>query len=133
VGFLIDSSVLIAVERGALDKQRIKEEAGAEHMAIAAITASELLHGVHRAAASRRRQRREAFVEALLGELEVLPFNLKTVRTHAAIWADLAAEGQMIGAHDLLIAATALSHDLKLATRNLRDFERVEGLQCVVW
>ena len=37
------------------------------------------------------------------------------------------------GAHDLLIAATAVAGSLKVLTRNLREFERVEGLRVERW
>jgi hypothetical protein len=53
--------------------------------------------------------------------------------SHARIWADLRARGEMIGAHDLLIAATALAHQLTIATRNERHFRRVEALPVVCW
>ena len=54
-------------------------------------------------------------------------------RKHALIWAELESSGQMIGAHDLWIAATALVHDFTLATRNEREFRRVPGLRVEVW
>lgn len=62
-----------------------------------------------------------------------LPFDLGVARAHAALWADLARAGAQIGAHDLLIAATALTHRLAVATRNVREFERIEGLQVARW
>ena len=52
-------------------------------------------------------------------------------RVHARIWADLAAAGERIGAHDLLIAATALAHDLPLATGPAAEFRRVKGLELI--
>ena len=68
---------------------------------LSAITASELLHGVHRADGAVRRGRREAFVETILTYLPVLPFTLDIARVHARLWADLQAQGEMIGSHDL--------------------------------
>lgn len=68
MGALIDSSVLIAVERDHLDLRTVLERHEREPIAIAAITASELLHGVHRAKTAAQRARREAFVEHLLAE-----------------------------------------------------------------
>jgi predicted nucleic acid-binding protein len=65
---VIDSSVLIAAERGKLDFERVLRDHGDEPAAIAAITASELLHGIHRAVESTQRSRREAFVERMLAE-----------------------------------------------------------------
>ena len=129
MGLLIDTSVLIALERsgGALS-DRLGKLAD-EFPTIAAITASELLHGVHRANNAMRRQKRERFVETILDLVVVLPFDLATARIHSRLWADLQAQGQMIGGHDQLIAATALRHDLTLLTYNEREFRRVDGLR----
>ena len=52
-------------------------------------------------------------------------------RTHAEIWTDLAQRGEVIGAHDLWIAATALAHVFGMATGNRRHFGRVPGLRVV--
>ena len=70
-----------------------------EEVAIAAITASELLHGVHRASATHR-ARREAFVESILAAVPVLDFDLLAARAHARLWADLAKAGSDVGPHD---------------------------------
>ena len=133
MGALIDSSVLIAAERGSLELESVMEKAADSDIAIAAITASELLHGVHRASSAARRSRREAFVEGLLGRLPVLPFDVLAARAHARLWAHHAARGDAIGSHDLLIAATAMSRGLEVATRDERSFPRIEGLSVVRW
>jgi len=67
-------------------------------------------------------------VEAILERVPVLPFELRTARVHARTWAQLVSGGQSIGAHDLLIAATALAHGYAVLTQNRREFERVPGL-----
>lgn len=126
MGVLIDTSVLIAIERG---EAELPSVAADEPVAIAAITASELLHGVHRAKEAQRRARRERFVEAVFAGTRVLPFDLDTARVHSRIWADLVMAGTPIGPHDLIIAAPALAHQLPLLTLNLDEFRRVEGLQ----
>jgi tRNA(fMet)-specific endonuclease VapC len=51
----------------------------------------------------------------------------------AILWADLQRIGQPIEENDILIAATALYHDLPLATRNLAHFNRVPGLALDDW
>ena len=92
MGLLIDSSVLIAAERGTLD---LNEKLGKEldnPFALAAISASELLHGVHRATNVNQRARRQAFVEQVLSALPVIPFDLVAARLHAELWARLAAK-----------------------------------------
>ena len=129
MGTLIDSSVLIAAERGTLDLTTTLDVHADEPVGIAAITASELLHGVHRAATTAQRQRRETFVERLLAALPVFPFDLVTARIHGSLWARLAAKGANVGSHDLLIAATAIAAGYRVATRDRRSFDRIPGLE----
>lgn len=125
---LIDSSVLIASERGQFDFSAFLDRHGDEEFALSAITASELLHGVHRAS-ELHRARRAAYVEQLLAELPVVPFDAVAARIHAAVWAELAAKGIAIGSHDLLIAATALSMHASVVSRDQRSFSQIPGLQ----
>ena len=129
MGVVLDTSVLIAAERGAVRLEALLESLGEETVAVAAITASELLHGCHRAGDAGVRARRSAFVDALLDALPVLPFGLPEARRHAELWAELARTGTVIGPHDLLMAATALAHGFVLATLNQREFGRVPGLR----
>ena len=137
MGLLIDASVLIAHERRVLDLEVLARErlAGREDESfyLSVVTASELLHGVHRADDAARRTRRAAFVEAVLDQFPLLPLDLPVARVHAELWAELAAAGTPVGAHDLWIAATAVARGLALATTNLREFERVPGLVVEGW
>jgi len=132
VGTLIDSSILVAAERRTLDLDEAMSAYAEDPVGIAAITASELLHGVHRAATAVQRQRREAFVERLLAVLPIFPFDLVTARIHASLWASLAAKGANVGPHDLLIGATAIAVGYRVATRDRRSFGRIPGLELVV-
>jgi len=129
VGTLIDSSVLIAVERRTLDLDDALGGLADDPVGIASITASELLHAIHRAATAAQRQRRETFVERLLDVLPVFPFDLVTARIHASLWASLAAKGASVGSHDLLIGATAIALGYRVATRDRRSFGKIPGLE----
>jgi predicted nucleic acid-binding protein len=133
MGLLIDSSVLIAWERDRLDLESQLAEYAEEDFAISAITASELLHGVHRAANPAQRRRREAFVEGLLARLPVLAFDAVAARIHARLSAELAAAGTAVGSHDLIIAATALTKGHIVTTRDERSFPRIPGLSYQRW
>lgn len=128
MGFLIDSSVLIALERESLSLRGLQAALSGETFALSAITASELLHGVHRAVDPEIRTKRSRFVEHLLGGMPVIPFGLESARVHALLWAALQSQGQMIGAHDLLIAATARAIDFGVVTLNDREFRRIPEL-----
>lgn len=125
MALLIDTSVLIDRERG---RTRGSALPRGEERAISVVTVSELLHGVHRAVDATVRMRRQAFVEHLLASFEPIPITMHVARAHAELWARLEAAGNLIAAHDLWIAATALAHGMRVATANVRHFERVPGL-----
>ncbi len=133
MGILIDSSVFIAAERGRLSLTKHLTEQKDEPVALSALTASELLHGVHRASTPDHRIQRERFVEAILTRFPVVEFGLETARVHARLWAELLARGEPVGAHDLLIGATAITIDFQVATVNARDFQRIPGLRIQIW
>jgi tRNA(fMet)-specific endonuclease VapC len=133
LALLIDTSIVIAIERSGQVIEALFAELGDQPLVLSAITASELLHGVHRADGALRRGRRERFVESILTDLPVLPFDLDVARVHSRLWADLRGRGETIGAHDLIIAATALVHDLTVLSRDRRHFTRIESLKLVLW
>lgn len=133
MGLLIDASVLIEHERGRLDLEAHLGGHLDEDFFLSVITVSELLHAVHRAPDSVRRNRRAAWVEAIILQFPVLAVDLATARAHARLWAELSEEGRLIGPHDLWLAASCLAHGLGLVTANVREFERVEGLELEDW
>jgi predicted nucleic acid-binding protein len=137
MGVLIDTSVVIDAERGRLDLAAHVARRPDDDTFLSVITASELLHGVHRAATPAQRARRSAFVEGLLQRFPVLDVDLATARAHARaqahLRADLAAAGSRVGPNDLWLAAAALAHGLTLVTANLREFGRVPGLDVEDW
>ncbi|HEX4954699.1 MAG TPA: PIN domain-containing protein [Thermoanaerobaculia bacterium] len=132
MGILIDSSVFIAEERSGGDLESLVFAFESEPMGIAAITAAELLHGVLRADSTLRRSRREQFVEEVFVRFRVLAFDLEVARTYTRLWVEAQASGASIAPHDLMIAATALCHNLRLLTHNVRHFNRFDGLQLIV-
>ena len=69
-----------------------------------------------------------AAAETALAAFPPQPFGLLAARAHARIWAELAAAGQDVGAHDRLVAATAISGGWRVGTANLRHFDRIAGL-----
>jgi len=101
---ILDTSVLVAVERRS---DAIEELIGDEDdVAIAAVTAAELLVGVERAD-DRHRPRRAGFVTDVLETVVLVPYDVGVARAHAALLAHAQRAGRQRGAHDLIIAATA--------------------------
>jgi len=70
---------------------------------------------------------------ALTSIVNILPFGMDEVRCAATIRADLEKQGTPIGPYDVLIAGTALSKKGILVTHNIKEFERIEGLQIEDW
>ncbi|MHB8491631.1 MAG: PIN domain-containing protein [Solirubrobacteraceae bacterium] len=139
MGTVLDTTVFIELERAMRDvpaaravaevPARLESQLGeSEEVGIAAITASELLHGVHRAT-DQYRATRAAFVEAVLAAFPTLSFDLLVARVHARLWASLASSGVEVRAHDRLVAATALSAGWRVGTANVRHYKRVPGLE----
>lgn len=130
MGLILDSSLLIADEKGKFDLGGFLATR-LEPVVIAAITASEILQGCHRATKAAHKKKRTEYVEGALSQFQAIPFALEEARHHSRIWADLARRGKMIGSNDLLIAATAISLGFTLATLNLDEFSQVSGLTLV--
>src|SRR6266852_5159137 len=120
MGLMVDTNVFINFERSgkAID---LSPWEPLEKVYISVVTVSELLQGVHRANTEERRQRRSAFVEAVISGVGVLDFTIGSARLHSEIWAGLEKKGQMIGPHDLIIAATACHQDLSILTDNVAE------------
>lgn len=119
---ILDTGVLIALERG-----RIPTPSRDDDLAIAAITASELLVGVELADAARRPARADA-VEAILATFAVLDFDLAASRHHARLAAETRRTGRPRGAHDLLIAATASATGRTVVTTDATGFADLTGV-----
>ena len=97
---------------------------------LCSIVRAELLFGALRSAQPIHNR---ALVEHFCRRFVSLPFDDHAADAYAEIRAHLAATGQLIGPNDLLIAAIALANNLTLVTHNIREFNRVLGLQLEDW
>jgi tRNA(fMet)-specific endonuclease VapC len=123
-GILIDTSALVAHLRGRVALHRAL--AGGHSLYVSAITVYELEYGALRAG----RASDLAALERLLA-LAVLPLGRREAEEAARLNARLAAQGRGIGPRDALMAATALTRGLSVATLNVDEFARVTGLDLV--
>lgn len=131
MAIILDADVIIRGERGLFDLSGWLTSYADEQFEIVAITLAELWHGVERAS-SAQRTNRENYLRALLEVLPVIPYTEITAIEHARLWAGLQQSGKMIGAHDLIVAATALERGSAVATFNQRHFSQVRGLKVIV-
>lgn len=116
---ILDTTALIGAERSRrLIDRLISDE---DDVAIAAVTAAELLVGVA-LADDAHRARRTAFVASVLDTVPVEVYDLAVARSHAELLAHVRRTGRPRGAHDLLIAATARARERVVVTVDARGF-----------
>jgi tRNA(fMet)-specific endonuclease VapC len=122
---ILDTTVLVTAERSTTALDGVIEDE--DDVAIAAITAAELLVGVE-LSVGKGRQRRRAFVEDVLSAIPIEIYDLDVARTHASLLAHTRRSGRPRGAHDLLIAATALTHGRTVVSADPSGFADLPGL-----
>lgn len=130
MAIILDADVIIRGEKAAFDLKQWLASRPNDRFAIAAITVAELWHGVERATGTHKLTRKR-YLTAILESLPIFPYTEQTAYEHARIWAALEASGKMIGAHDLIVAATALERGDSVATFNTRHFAQVPGLTLI--
>jgi tRNA(fMet)-specific endonuclease VapC len=129
---LLDTDFCIHLLRGNPTAVNRASQQSPSDLAISAITHYELLYGVEKCPPAWRKKE-SGKVRLLLQHLQVLPFTDGTAAHAATVRAKLESNGRSIGPMDVLIAATALEHNLPLVTSNLGEFQRVPDLQCENW
>jgi len=130
MGTIIDTSVFIQAERNTEPISSILSNLSSDaEVFISVVTVSELLVGVHRANTEERLIKRSAYVEKILSAFTAIEITTAIARIQARIVADLLNRGQIIGANDMWISATAIHHGFSLMTFDVADFSRIAGLQ----
>lgn len=99
-------------------------------LCISSITYTELMYGVYH---SKDPEKNLFALQEVLSWFEIIPFDAAAAESAGKIMASLASKGTPIGDRDMLIAGHALSKDIPIVTHNVREFERVAGLQVEDW
>jgi tRNA(fMet)-specific endonuclease VapC len=136
IQFLLDTDHVSLHERGHPPLRARFEAVSPDSIAVSVVTVEEALRGrlavLARQSAGEERQRAYAkMMETVrfFASIQVVPFDARCEQRYQA----LRAQRVRVGAQDLRIAATALTHGLTLVTRNRRDFARVPGLPIENW
>jgi tRNA(fMet)-specific endonuclease VapC len=122
---ILDTTVLIDAERRGRHLDRLI--ADEDDVAIAAVTAAELLVGVE-LADDARRPTRAAFVRSVLDTVPIEDYDGQVARAHATLLAHVRRTGQPRGAHDLIIAATAAARDRLVVSTDSTAFADLPGV-----
>lgn len=135
MGVILDSSILIAAERGGQTVRQILSDVRAAQgeidIGLSVATIAELLHGAYRAGSEARQRRRLEFIEELCRDVPLYPVTLEVVRLVGKIEGQEEAKGMRISFEDLLIGATALHLGYSVITHNVRHFRLIPGLSVV--
>ncbi len=128
--YLLDTNIVSDLVRNPAGRvtRRIRE-VGEARVHTSIIVAAELRYG----AIKKGSPRLTAQLEAVLGALEVLPFEAPADAAYGLLRARLEQAGQPIGGNDLLIAAQALALHHTIVTDNEREFARIDDLPRENW
>jgi tRNA(fMet)-specific endonuclease VapC len=128
--YLLDTNIVSDLVRNPQGKvaQHIRS-LGEAQVCTSIIVAAELRYG----AAKKRSPRLSAQLEAVLGALEVLPFEPPADAAYGLLRARLEQSGRPIGGNDLLIAAQAIALGYTIVTDNEKEFARIENLPRENW
>jgi tRNA(fMet)-specific endonuclease VapC len=129
--YLLDTNVCVDYLNGRFPNvsERIRRSSPGD-LCISSVVVAELRYGADR---SLSRQRNHQRLDVLTAEIPCADFDLAAAAAYGRVRATLEERGTPIGANDMLIAAHALALGLILVTDNLRELERVEGLEVESW
>jgi tRNA(fMet)-specific endonuclease VapC len=128
--YMLDTNIMSDLIRNPQGKaaKRIAR-VGEDNICTSIIVAAELRYGCAKSGS----QRLLKAVEDLLGEIDVLPFEVPVDAEYGGIRSELEAAGKPIGGNDLLIAAHAYATGATIVTANSGEFKRIRGLNVENW
>ena len=128
--YMLDTNIISDLIRNPKGKAaRRIAKVGETNICTSIIVAAELRYGCAKSGSERLMK----VVEDLLGEIDVLPFDVPADADYGAIRAALEVAGRPIGANDLLIAAHARAAGTTIVTANADEFKRIHGLNVENW
>ncbi len=123
--YLVDANVLSEPTKQSADPKVIAWlDANESNLTVDSIIIGELQIGILALPRGRKRDRLEQWYESVVETIECLPWDATISRRWAALVVELKRKGEAVPLLDGMIAATALQHDLTMATRNTRDFQK---------
>ena len=127
--YLLDTNICIYFLKGQFDLHQKIETAGLENCFVSEVTIAELKYGVENSIQiSKNRETLEKFQN----KFTIIPI-FTSLDIYAKEKARLRKKGKLLDDFDLLIGATAISNNLTLATRNVSDFDRLDGIKIEDW
>lgn len=127
--YLLDTNICVHFLRGQFGLMEKFQEVGIENFAISEVTLAELVFGAEN---SSNPKKNLELIEAFTNRVVVLPI-FNTIHYYGKEKARLRSKGLMISDFDLLIGGTAVVGGLIMVTENVKEFERISGIQIENW
>ena len=113
---ILDTNVLIAYERGTIDRSSLDED----ELAIASVSVAEYRVGIELADSADRAAERARALALIVSAVDVLDYTQATAAHHGRLLAHVRRSGTPRGAHDLIIAAHAAETGRTILSRDAR-------------
>lgn len=128
--YLLDTDTLVYYLRGRSEVTQKLLSFPISELCTSSICIGELYYG---AAKSQKQLERKAEVDQLRSVLTSIVLSNREMERFGHLKASLEQQGERLADADLIIAATALEHNLSIVTGNLKHFQRIEGLRVESW
>lgn len=127
--FLLDTNICIYFLKGQYDLDKKIEKAETSNCFVSEITIAELKFGAEN---SENKEKNRETIDYFVSKFTIIPI-FNSLDVYAIEKTRLRKKGFPLDDFDLLIGATAISNSLTLVTRNISDFERMEGIEMENW
>jgi tRNA(fMet)-specific endonuclease VapC len=127
--YLLDTNICIYFLKGQFDLHHKIKDKGQDNCCLSEITIADLKYGVEN---SKQKEKNEKNLEAFQAKFDILPI-FPALGIYAKEKARLKTKGKILDDFDLLIGSKAIFNDLILVTRNVRDFDRLDGIIMEDW
>lgn len=128
--YLLDTDIIIySLKADEIVKQNLRLHIN-DPIKISAATLMELYYGAYK---SQKVESNLAKVKTIESVLEIIPINQELTEIFGLLKSNLEKAGNPLDDFDLILASTALSHNLILVTNNEKHFKRIEGLKIENW
>ena len=130
--YFLDSNICITFLREGKKADLIRRKIPLhtrKNVQIPSVVSGELMHGAFKSNNAENMNK----VRRFLSKFVIVPFDYEESEIYGQIRTDLERRGKLISFPDLLIAATALSHNATLVTNNTQEFSRIDTLKLSDW
>lgn len=127
--YLLDTNICIHLFRGKFNLLEKFEKINLNDCAISEITYAELIFGAENSA---NPEKNLEIIDSFVSQIKVIPI-FNAIHLYAQEKVRLRKNGNMISDFDMLIGCTAIANDLIMVTENLKEFERIKGINMENW